>query len=56
MAAMVATTLADTMVAVATMLVAIQWYHAALYIISCVCIISEGPLMYVMTCLEILCS
>ena len=23
---------------------------------NCICIISEGPLMYVVTCLEILCS
>ena len=23
---------------------------------NCICIISEGPLMYVMTCFEILCS
>ena len=31
-----AKTLAATMVAAATVLVAIQWYHAALYISSCV--------------------
>ena len=36
MAAVVAKTLAATMAVAATVLVAIQWYHAALYISSCV--------------------
>ena len=36
MAAVVAKRLAATLVAVATVLKAIQWYHAALYISSCV--------------------
>ena len=36
MAAAAAKTLAATMAAVAIVLVAIQWYHAALYISSCV--------------------
>ena len=36
MAAAAAKTLATTMAAVATVFAAIQWYHAALYISSCV--------------------
>ena len=36
MAATAATTLAATIAAVATMLTAIQWQHAVLYISSCV--------------------
>ena len=36
MAAAAAKTLAATMAVAATMLAAIQWYHAALYISSCV--------------------
>ena len=36
MAAAAAKTLAATMAVVATVLAAIQWYHAALYVSSCV--------------------
>ena len=36
MAAAAAKTLAATMAVAATVLAAIQWYHAALYISSCV--------------------
>ena len=36
MAAAAAKTLAATLAAVVTVLAAIQWYHAALYISSCV--------------------
>ena len=66
MAAAAAKTLAATMAAVATVLAAntmvlcsalhkqLCWEFGVSH--NCICIISEGPLMYVVTCLETLCS